>query len=285
MKYVLWVLTSVFLFPLFKLHAEETPSFKQLNSLFGINIFQDDSLWDDTDSDVADRLGWPMESRTTTQASFRYYPSSEYTVLDTQSYTAVLYSIEGKPTQLSLMFTNKGDYEEFINNDYPSKDQIGRFIDALDDEADEIEDRIKNVLGKSERGKLGKGKRLRERVDRWNWNGHAIMLSVQDEEYVAVRITTEEFADNAGKVARSSDDEIKEILENRVVRRENGDVVVSEIPMADQGPKGYCVPATWERYLRYLNIPADMYVLARAGSSGYGGGTILSVIAEAVEDI
>ena len=37
-----------------------------------------------------------------------------------------------------------------------------------------------------------------------------------------------------------------------IVARSN--VVVTDIPMVDQGPKGYCVPATWERYLRYLGI-------------------------------
>jgi hypothetical protein len=43
--------------------------------------------------------------------------------------------------------------------------------------------------------------------------------------------------------------------------------------MVDQGPKGYCAPATAERSMRYLGIPADMYILANAGQTGFGGGT------------
>lgn len=43
--------------------------------------------------------------------------------------------------------------------------------------------------------------------------------------------------------------------------------------MVDQGPKGFCVPATLERYFRYLGIPADMYVLALQAQTGMGGGT------------
>ena len=54
--------------------------------------------------------------------------------------------------------------------------------------------------------------------------------------------------------------------------------------MVDQGPKGYCVPATAERAMRYLGIPADMYILANAGKSGFGGGTSVSVLLEGMAD-
>ena len=54
--------------------------------------------------------------------------------------------------------------------------------------------------------------------------------------------------------------------------------MIRNIPMVNQGPKGYCVPATMERYLRYMNIRADMYTLAMAGSTSIGGGTTLQSI-------
>jgi len=59
-------------------------------------------------------------------------------------------------------------------------------------------------------------------------------------------------------------------------------VLLSDIPMVNQGPKGYCVPATWERVLRYMGVPADMYVLAMAGQTQEGGGTSMSAIQEGV---
>lgn len=43
--------------------------------------------------------------------------------------------------------------------------------------------------------------------------------------------------------------------------------------MVDQGPKGYCVPATLERLLRYSGISADLYELAALGGTEHGGGT------------
>jgi hypothetical protein len=69
-------------------------------------------------------------------------------------------------------------------------------------------------------------------------------------------------------------------VESRVEKRPNGDVILKDIPMVNQGPKGYCVPATWERVMRYMGVPADMYVLAMAGESGAGGGTSLEAIRE-----
>jgi hypothetical protein len=79
-------------------------------------------------------------------------------------------------------------------------------------------------------------------------------------------------------------DEMRDLLAKRVVHRDNGDVIVSEMPMVDQGPKGYCVPATWERYLRYMDVPADLYVLAIMGDSGLGGGTNLERMKAGVDD-
>lgn len=79
-------------------------------------------------------------------------------------------------------------------------------------------------------------------------------------------------ADSRGR-SRVSDEDMRERLLSRVEKRPNGDVVLGDMPMVSQGPKGYCVPATWERVMRYMGVPADMYVLAMAGATTEGGGT------------
>ncbi len=119
---------------------------------------------------------------------------------------------------------------------------------------------------------------------RWDWNGHAILLAAPDGEYVALRIVPSAEADGSD-VERVKDTVLRERLAKRVVRRDNGDVVLSDIPMVDQGPKGYCVPATWERALRYLGVEADMYSLAMAGSTEVGGGTSLREMQAGVNDL
>ena len=80
-----------------------------------------------------------------------------------------------------------------------------------------------------------------------------------------------------------SDAALRKLAIDNIIKKANGDVLVGNIPMVDQGPKGYCVPATFERYLRYMQIPADMYILAMAGQTQVGGGTSLANIIDAVD--
>lgn len=65
-------------------------------------------------------------------------------------------------------------------------------------------------------------------------------------------------------------------------KEDNGDVYLGQIPMVNQGPKGYCVPATFERAMRAAGIEADMYLLAMVGKSGMGGGTSVELLLEEV---
>ena len=56
------------------------------------------------------------------------------------------------------------------------------------------------------------------------------------------------------------------------------DVIINNIPMVDQGPKGYCAPATVERCMRFMGISADMYLLANIGKTSIGGGTSMKTL-------
>jgi hypothetical protein len=80
-----------------------------------------------------------------------------------------------------------------------------------------------------------------------------------------------------------SDEQVRRLFKERITRRPNGDVILDQIPMVNQGPKGYCVPATFERYLRYAGIPADMYELAATGGTDFGGGTSFTVMAKSLD--
>jgi hypothetical protein len=90
--------------------------------------------------------------------------------------------------------------------------------------------------------------------------------------------------DDTRGVDRVADADLRARLAGRVERRDNGDVVIRDIPMVDQGPKGFCVPATMERMLRHLGIPADMYLLAMAANTRPGGGTTVDDVVYAVKD-
>jgi hypothetical protein len=270
----------------------DTPAFEDVNAVLGMPLFDDDNLWDDPDAEVAARLGWPRESSTPRDASFRLYAKSDVRVLGARPYSLALYGEEGAVSSLSLVFANKGDVEGFADKDIKSSREAARalrsaikdFKKQVKEDGDTIAQKLTSLLGDPQGGSFGGSRQTREQIKRWDWNGHAILLAAPKDEYVAVRILPSDVADGTRK-PRIPEAELREELATRIERRDNGDVVITTIPMVDQGPKGYCVPATWERVMRYMGIPADMYVLAMAGNTGVGGGTAISSIAAGAREI
>ncbi len=272
--------------------ATET-TFQGLNQALEIPLFQDDNLWDDDEKEVAKRIGWPEESRTDTIASYRLYAKSTISVLGTRPYSLALYSERGLVQQLSFMFSNKGDLEEAKPEDGARTGEKKREIDpkvvrildaAIKKDAETILTRLTPLLGEPRNDSFGVGSQM-EQASRWNWKGHTILLAAPVKEYASIRILPTEVAENNGKVSKIPDDELKTILVSRVEKRENGDRVVQQIPMVDQGPKGYCVPATVERQLRYLGIPCDLYLLAMKGGTIMGGGTSVGGMMESIRSL
>lgn len=254
--------------------------FVTLNAAFGIPVWRDENLWDDEDRVVATRLEWSPESRTSDSSSFRRYASADERVLGARPHSLALYGRHGRVDQISMVFANKGDLEVSEGGRRGSGDYRRQILV----DARVIREALTKTLGPSNAGRFGQSARTRERVDRWDWNGHAILLAAPRDEYVAVRIVPTAVADGEAQ-ARVTDLALRATLKTRVEHRPNGDVILRDIPMVDQGPKGYCVPATWERALRYLGIPADMYVLAKVGQTDPGGGTTLEAMRAGVAEI
>lgn len=64
-----------------------------------------------------------------------------------------------------------------------------------------------------------------------------------------------------------------------------GDVFVDNVPMVDQGQKGYCAVATAERVLRYYGLEFDEHQLAEAAKTSVDGGTSTLAMKETVQAI
>ncbi|MEN8254202.1 MAG: C39 family peptidase [Verrucomicrobiota bacterium] len=238
----------------------------ELNDLFGMEIWQDDLLWDDPTAAAGERMKMKKESKTDFMENHRAYPLGKEKILGEPVYTTALYGGTEHVESLSLIFLNRGDILELNGRRRtPSAEQI-------EASGMRVHYALVPKLGEPKRDSLGKGD-LREKVWRWDWNGHAIMLSLQEGKYAVVRIMPSDRADRSGRVEKLTEAGLKRRMASCVERRDNGDVVIRNIPMVNQGPKGYCSPATWERYLRYMGIPADMYLLALAANTGVGGGT------------
>ncbi|MBL9153157.1 MAG: C39 family peptidase [Verrucomicrobiales bacterium] len=257
-----------------------------LNAAIGQPLFSDTPLWESDAKAVAERLGWPRESETTFAESFRAYPDAAYRFLGARPYSAALYGEDGKVSGISIVFANKGDSfgaagggEQHFIKGKPVPGGIEGFRLIMANDTEIIGTALTGLLGEPQSQRFGEGE-TRTRVDRWDWNGHSLLLSSVDDEYVGLMVQTVDFADKKGRTTRVPEATIRARTKSGIEKRENGDVILANLPMVDQGPKGYCVPATIERCMRYLGIPADMYLLAMAGETQIGGGTSVDLLLE-----
>ena len=67
------------------------------------------------------------------------------------------------------------------------------------------------ALGPGESERFGEGK-ARRTIKRWDWNGHSLLLSSEDGEYVSLLIVPLDFADAGGKTARVKGSELRDRL-------------------------------------------------------------------------
>ncbi len=271
-----------------KASANDNLPVEELNALIGAPLFGETVLWESDADVVATKLDLRAESKTKGQSSFRAYPRDDYRLFGARPYSVALYAEEGKPTQFSMVFANKGDLfgsrgvgTDHFDKNAPPKEAYKQLAEAMKKDVAAVTATLSGKLGQPLKQRFGEGEGRRN-VYRWDWRGHAILLSEVDEEYVGIEVATQAFADSGGRYARLRDDVVRAQAAGNVQRKENGDVIIDDLPMVDQGPKGYCVPATAERAMRYLGVPADMYVLAMAGGTSLGGGTNVNALLEGV---
>lgn len=256
----------------------EAYDFNALNDLLGLQLWNDADLWNDPADQVAKRIGWPLESKTASQSSYRTYLSRKHTIAERRAYTAVLYAQRGKVDYISIMFSNKGDSVK-VGEVTDQQDALRAVNAAIDADTEALRARL-DRLGESKNETGGVTRGMKEKALRWDYGNNSFWLATVKDEYISLRIMPPELADRWGQPEYLSDESVRSAAKANVQENEFGDVLIKNIPMVNQGPKGYCVPATMERYLRYMGIRADMYTLAMAGSTTIGGGTILSEIIE-----
>ena len=166
----------------------------------------------------------------------------------------VVYTAGKKPqiSTISVIFANKGD----TNGNYNSQ---------IKDAKRNISTSLSRIMGKPKRSTLRTGM-IRAKADLWQTPFAQFYLEVDKKEFVILHIMPLK----PNSTANSTED--KDYSTN--VRRNNfGDVFIPNVPMVDQGAKGYCVPATMERIFLYYGIRMDMHHLAEIGNSSKDDGT------------
>lgn len=260
-----------------------------LNKAAGHELSDGTSLAERKAEDLAKALGLRPESQSKYGRSWRLYAAyaKDYTLFGAMPYSVALYSDQGGfVSAISIVYANKGDFgskagfgqDHFAGGTTASAKTLA---EAMDRDDETVTKALEAILGEGKIQRYGEGN-TRRKITRWDWNGHAFLLSNEEGEYVGLSVMSSEMADNGGRSVRVSNADVKARLISSIVKSDNGDVYLTEIPMVDQGPKGYCVPATFERAMRTMGLEADMYLLAMVGESGAGGGTSVAKLLENV---
>ncbi|MBR6798137.1 MAG: C39 family peptidase [Opitutales bacterium] len=187
-------------------------------------------------------------------------------------------SEKGVPVRVEIMFFNKGDSTSRAGMGYGSEARASQKEEFSEGAWRDCLSRVMvalESLGEKRKCSIGAGK-LRRRAEAWKRGETVFVLDAQKNEFVRVFVVP---VSRFGELTSSVAERVKSggKLSLNLEKRENGDVLISNIPMVNQGQKGYCVPATVERVLRYYGIDdLDMHKIAELAGTGVGGGTSLS---------
>lgn len=203
---------------------------------------------------------------------------------------------DGKLAEVSVAIWNKGDSEnpeisekafEFIVNGWSadlSKRIAPTFEDKGRDTASAARAERRMWIGKETLAQLefsgGKEKVRdmysgREKTGK-NFQGEFIRLRMLPKPASAIGIN----ASTGGAVSVRRAD-----LAKAVVRDPSGDVLIPNIPMVDQGDKGYCAVATAARVFNYYGVQADQHEMAQVAGADAGSGTNPDEMVDAMKKI
>ena len=260
---------------------------KKLNDVAGHPISDATPFAERKAEDLAKALQVRPESESKYGKSWRLYAAYApgYLLFGAMPYSVALYSNEeGLATSMSIVYANKGDFgstagfgKDHFKGGTEATPQT--LADAMNKDEETVNKALSSVLGEGKMQRYGEGD-TRRKITRWDWNGTSFLLSNEEGEYVSLGIVPTTTADAGGRSTMTRDTDVTKRLIASIVKSPNGDVYLTEIPMVDQGPKGYCVPATFERVMRTMGLEADMYLLAMVGQSGVGGGTSVELLLE-----
>ena len=98
---------------------------------------------------------------------------------------------------------------------------------------------------------------------------------VRDVEFLRLTLMPkcEVKAKSSSAAKRAAGKEGKYKAKDNVAKSPNGDVYIDNVPMVDQGQKGYCAAAVAERVLRYYGIRIDEHEIAQQTGTRARGGT------------
>lgn len=177
----------------------------------------------------------------------------------------------GKVASLSISIWNKGDARQGIT-EVRFKELVAMTVASIDP--------LIGVRGRD----LGKDASGAVRMSRWRWETPARLAQLEfsssrdadrsfQAEFLRLRLMPRTRSVTGATTATAAPRPMSNNLVKNIVKAENGDVYIGNVPMVDQGEKGYCAVASTERVMRYYGLQVDQHELAKAASTTAGRGT------------
>ena len=184
-----------------------------------------------------------------------------------------------KPVELEIHTADDNDTVTIISVTYANQgDSQENYKTLIRDTGRTISKRMNNC-GKKIKGGFSDGV-FKIKGDLWQTKYARFVLEMDKGDFVLFHILPPE------GLKKTTDPGKKDFSKN--VKRNNfGDVWIPNVPMVDQGPKGYCVPATMTRIFLYYGIHMDMHHMAKMGNTGRGEkeGTFLHIIFKEINQL
>ncbi len=252
-----------------------------LNRELGLPLWQGTSLWAEDAATVAKRLNIPGGVNEKA-GHFKKDLGPKDQIFGVRAYSIELYADRGKVDRINVGLINRADLFNEIMREARSSGKELSEAQALV----ELEKRMQRdapadftSLTANIARRLGLPTVKDEpEVKVWDWSGH-LLTAERTSTAVTLKITPTEKSRAAG-VSDPARAGLNAAVHGRdsVKRRPNGDVVISGIPPISQGARGFCVPASWEKLIRFNGLDLDVYQLADRGGTDVQG-TLLAPFA------
>jgi hypothetical protein len=196
---------------------------------------------------------------------------------------AVVDFVDGKVNLITVSIFNRGDGGDITKEDFEKRFKLSGAAIS------------KNLVAKPSAFKADRTQGLLAEGYRWNSpNGIAVLelnegaLADAPREFLRLRVSRKGatgglaasmLSARGGAAVKLSD------LPRNVQKDAEGNVMVSGLPMVDQGNKGYCVVASVQRLFEYYGIGADMHQIAQVAESKPEGGTNTLLMAKELDKI
>ena len=190
----------------------------------------------------------------------------------------------GSPCQELVILTDSGNRKiEAIELVYANKGDVSKRTKVKIRQANKnLKARLTAGFGTPEKKRYGSGsKRQQNKVEVWQCGNFEIILNTEKDEYCLLIIRPQQTAGAKKEFQIDS-----EALKKNVKRNDFGDVYLTNIPMVDQGSKGYCAVATAARVMLYFGLKdLDQHKLADEASSDSKNGTYVLTLKKALAPV